>query len=407
MKDRKFTLAVIIGIVSLCLIGALLATALTISPFLISRVVSRSQGTTEILPVSDVQEVATMTLSPGSEQPEPILEQGSAPALIGAPDISLTEFYNQVAPGVVSIQVVSLVQGQVIGQGAGSGFILDDEGHILTNNHVVADATLVSVIYSNGIEARAQIVGTDEYSDLAVLKVDQLIDEAHPIPVGDSDGVNVGEWVVAIGNPFGQQSSMTLGIVSATGRTISTGVTGFSIPQAIQTDAAINPGNSGGPLLNLNGEVIGVNAQIATDTGANSGVGFAIPSNIVRKVAPVLISEGAYQWPWLGVQGASVSLLLQQANGLEMQQGGYIDVIVPGGPAETAGMRGSSGTKTIDGLTVPVGGDVVIAVNGNPVYSFDDLLVKIAFSVPGETVQLTIIRDGKEISIDATLAARP
>ncbi len=408
MKEKKFGLILILGAIGLCLVVAVAALTLTFAPILFSRAVSQDEGNFEMLPASEAQEIEpTLTLPSQSEQVESSREQEVAVALIGAPDVSLTELYNQVAPGVVSIQVISMLQGQVVGQGAGSGFILDEEGHIITNNHVVADATLVSVIYFNGIEARAEIVGTDEDSDLAVIKVEELIAGAHPIPVGDSDRVNVGEWVVAIGNPFGQQSSMTLGIVSAVGRTIPTGVTPFSIPQAIQTDAAINPGNSGGPLLNLKGEVIGVNAQIASGSGANSGVGFAIPSNTVRRVAPVLISEGAYQWPWLGVQGTAVSLLLQQANGLEIQQGGYIDVVISDGPAEMAGMRGSTGTKTIDGLPVPVGGDVVIAVDGNPVFSFNDLLVKIAFSNPGETVELTVIRDGEQISIEATLAARP
>lgn len=408
MNNRKITLVLIFGLLGLCLAVAAVGVAMKFGPLLLSSVISRGEGIQGTVVVAEEQVIVpTATPSQRVEQGEPDHGQGATSALIGASDLSLTDFYNQIAPGVVSIRVVSLLQGQVVGQGAGSGFIIDDEGHIITNNHVVDNATLVSVIYFDGIEARAEIIGTDEYSDLAVIKVEELIEEAHPIALGDSEGVNVGEWVVAIGNPFGQQSSMTLGIVSAVGRTIPTGVTAFSIPQAIQTDAAINPGNSGGPLLNLKGEVIGVNAQIASGSGANSGVGFAIPSNIVRRVAPVLISEGAYQWPWLGVQGTSVSLLLQQANGLETQQGGYIDAIVPNGPAAKAGLRGSSGTKAIDGLPVPVGGDVVIAVNGSPVYSFNDLLVKIAFGAPGDSVELIVIRDGEQISIEATLVARP
>src|SRR5690606_9896833 len=208
----------------------------------------------------------------------------------------LPDLYDQLNPGVVSIQtfVEGSFGGQGQGLGAGSGFILDEAGHIVTNNHVVAGAAQITVKYFNDLEVEATVVGTDQDSDLAVLRVEQLPADVHPLPLADSDSVRTGEWVIAMGNPFGFESSMTIGIVSAVGRSIPSGVTPFSIPEAIQTDAAINPGNSGGPLLNLNGEVIGVNAQIRTDPGvrANSGVGFAIPSNVVRLVAPVLIEEG-------------------------------------------------------------------------------------------------------------------
>jgi S1-C subfamily serine protease len=233
-----------------------------------------------------------------------------------------------------------------------------------------------------------------------------LPDNVFPLTVGDSDGVDVGQWVVAIGNPFGLQNSMTVGIVSAVGRMLPT-ETSFSIPQAIQTDAAINPGNSGGPLLNLQGEIIGVNAQIAASgTGANSGVGFAIPSNIVHLVTPVLIERGAYQWPWLGVEGTDVSLSIASANDLDSQKGAYINGIVEGGPAEGAGMRGSSGTKQIEGIAAPVGGDVVIEADGKPINFFSDLLVAVAFKNPGDTIELTVIRDGARQQIQVELASR-
>jgi S1-C subfamily serine protease len=320
--------------------------------------------------------------------------------------VSLEDLYDQVASGVVSIQVV-VQQGGSVGSGSGSGFVLDQEGHILTNNHVVNGATLVSVIYFDGIEARATIVGTDADSDLAVIKVEELPENIQPLPIGDSDLVDVGEWVIAIGNPFGQQSSMTLGIVSAVGRTIPTGVTPFSIPQVIQTDAAINPGNSGGPLLNLNGEVVGVNAQIAASgTGVNSGVGFSIPSNIVRTVAPQLISAGEYQWPWLGVEGMDVTLLIKEANGLESQWGAYINGVVNGGPANAAGLRGTSGAESIDGIQVPVGGDVVVEADGVSIRSFSDLLVTVAFKNPGDSIELTVIRNGVREKVEVQLAPR-
>ncbi len=253
------------------------------------------------------------------------------------------------------------------------------------------------------------MVGTDPDSDLAVIKVASMPDGVHSLEMADSDQVQAGQMVIAIGNPFGLQSSMTMGIVSAVGRTLPTGVTQFSIPQAIQTDAAINPGNSGGPLMNLAGQVIGVNAQIATGgtTTANAGVGFAIPVNVVRRVAPELINTGSYTWPWLGVSGTSVDLGLQQANDLPTQDGAYIAQAVSGGPAEKAGLRGSTGVRQVNGINEEVGGDVILAIDGKSVVDFSDLLLTVAFHNPGDTVTLTILRDGKQMTVDVTLAPRP
>jgi 2-alkenal reductase len=222
--------------------------------------------------------------------------------------------------------------------------------------------------------------------------------------------VDEGQWALAIGNPFSFGGSMTLGIVSAVGRAIPSGFTPFSIPQVIQTDAAINPGNSGGPLLNLNGEVIGVNAQIRTSNGvrANSGVGFAIPSNVVRLVAPVLIEEGRYEWPYLGVRSSpALSRLARQiANNLPEQEGAFIDEVTPGDPAAEAGLEGATTEETVFGQPVPVGGDIVIAYNGQQVSDFADLLTMVAFSQPGETVTLTVIRDAETLEIPVTLGTR-
>jgi S1-C subfamily serine protease len=315
--------------------------------------------------------------------------------------------FNQLNPGVVNIQTFVNEAGQQ-GAGAGSGFVLDNQGHIVTNNHVVEGATLVIVIFANGLEANAEIIGLDDDSDLAIVRVAELPDGVHPLPLADSNQVQVGDWAIAIGNPFGLGSSMTLGIISAIGRSIPSGVTQFSIPQAIQTDAAINPGNSGGPLLNLAGEVIGVNAQIRTaGTNANSGVGFAIPANVVRHVVPTLIAEGAYQWPWLGIEGSSVNLTLMEANNLPSQHGAYIAGVVEGGPAADAGLRGSRGTTEVAGLPVPTGGDVVTAVDGQAVATFNDLLAEVAFKLPGEEAVLTILRDGEEEQVTVTLEPRP
>jgi 2-alkenal reductase len=316
--------------------------------------------------------------------------------------------YGQLSPGVVNIEVLiqSATEGE--GVGAGSGFILDNQGHIVTNNHVVAGATLVLVNFATGLQAEAQVLGTDDDSDLAVVQVSELPTGTFPLPLADSSQVQVGDWAIAIGNPFGLGGSMTLGIVSAIGRSIPSGATQYNIPEAIQTDAAINPGNSGGPLFNLAGQVIGVNAQILTGGAeANTGVGFAIPSNVVKLVAPALIQDGAYQWPWLGISGSSINLVIAEANKLPSQQGAYITTVVPDSPAAQAGLQGSSDETTVRGLTVPVGGDVVVEADGNPVANFTALLDYIAFHQPGDTIVFTVLRNGERQQVSVTLAARP
>lgn len=346
--------------------------------------------------------VPTLTLPPEKREPRPTSEERTH-----ADSESLVALYQQLAPGVVNIRVY-VRRGLTSGQGAGSGFILDNEGHIITNNHVVADAERITVIFYNGIETKAEIVGADGDSDLAVIQVETLAQGTHPLPLADSTQVKPGETVVAIGNPFGLGGSMTAGIVSAVGRTIPSGITSFAIPQAIQTDAAVNPGNSGGPLVNLDGQIIGVNAQIATGgTQVSAGVGFAIPSNVVRRVAPALIQRGSHQWPWLGVEGTSVDLAIMQANDLETQQGAYISEITPDSPADKAGLQGSSGSREIDGIRVPVGGDVVIMADGQPVRNFNDLLAHIMFKALGDKVTLTILRNGQRQQLTAELAPRP
>ena len=316
----------------------------------------------------------------------------SAASALGLSSDLLANLYQALNPGVVSIQVLAQgPQGQV-GAGTGSGFVIDDEGRIVTNNHVVAGAREVIVVFYNGIQREAEVIGLDDDSDLAVLQVDDLPEGVRPLPLADSDDVRVGELVVAIGNPFGLGTSMTTGIVSAIGRAIDSGATPFRIPQAIQTDAAINPGNSGGPLLNLAGEVIGVNAQIRSATRSNSGVGFAIPSNVVRLIAPSLIEEGRYRWPYLGVGGDDVSLQIAALENLDSQSGAFIASIEPRGPADAAGLRG---------------GDVVLAANGEPINNFNELLEIIAFSQPGDLLDLTILRNGREREVGVELGARP
>lgn len=400
--DRRVIIGAGIGCVVLLLL-AVVAVILLIAPFQLVRTTETTfpdDGAVELVvtpqPVEAVEDGDARPINQGGNQlqlPE---------------DASLTELYEAVNPGVVNIQ--AFVGGEFGGQGAGSGFILDEAGHIVTNNHVVAQAETVTVIFYNGLEENAEIVGTDDDSDLAVLRVENLPEGTYPLPLGDSDQVEAGDWVIAIGNPFSLGGSITLGIISAVGRSIPSGVTPFAIPQAIQTDAAINPGNSGGPLLNLDGQVVGVNAQIRTTSAvpANSGVGFAIPVNVVHRVAPALIVEGSYQWPWLGVnRPASVNLLLVEANDLETQQGVYIHQVVPGGPADEAGLQGSTGTTAVNGLDIPTGGDVILEVNGAPLANLDQLLEEIAFSNPGDALTLTVLRNGEQEQLTVTLDARP
>jgi S1-C subfamily serine protease len=321
----------------------------------------------------------------------------------------LVNLYSRVDPAVVNITDYAKQSGEMAPFGQGSGFVYDSAGHIVTNAHVVEGTEQLDVTFSDGTILPAKIVGEDLHSDLAVIKVDRLPEGVGPLPLGDINNLAVGQTVVAIGNPFGLEGTLTRGIISALGRKIPA-LTLFSIPQVIQTDAAINPGNSGGPLLNLQGEVIGVNAQIASNSTnqANSGVGFAIPVSILKLVVPELINKGTYEWAWLGVRGGDLSPTMAQANNTPIDRGAYISEVVSGGPADKAGMRGSSGTKTIEGRSLPVGGDVIVSIDGQIVRSFDDILLYIAMQTkPGQTVTLSIYRDGKLLDLQVILEARP
>ena len=367
-------------------------------------------------PILLVIAVLAATTIACAQLPSLVAPQPTATAVTAPPTVvqvvvteeeqTLIELYQRTIPGVVSIQALRRDDQDQISGGSGSGFVFDSFGHIATNAHVVRDAEFIDVVHSDGTISPARLIGLDDDSDLAVVKTDMPTGEWVPLPLGDSDVVVPGQQVVAIGNPFGRQSSITSGIVSAMGRTIAS-LTPFSIPQAIQTDAAINPGNSGGPLLNLQGEVIGVNAQIASAVRANAGVGFAIPVNIVARVVPVLIAEGEFAWPWLGVEGSSLTPRVAQGNELDASQGAYIAGVVPDSPAADAGLRGVSGETEVDGLPVPIGGDVVVAVDGDAVHNMDDLILFVSQREIGEQVTLTVLRDGGETEIAVTLTARP
>jgi S1-C subfamily serine protease len=325
----------------------------------------------------------------------------------------LAALYERVDPGVVAIQTLGADGG-----GLGSGFVYDTKGHIITNYHVVEGATNLEVDFPSGFKVRGKVVGKDLDSDLAVVQVDAPAEQLHPVPMGDSDKIKVGQTVVAIGNPFGLNGTMTVGIVSAKGRTLeSLRQTGngdfFTAGDLIQTDASINPGNSGGPLLNLNGEVIGINRAIRT-TGTdasgdpiNSGIGFAVSINIIKRVAPVLIDKGSYDYPYLGVTARpNISLLEQEQLGLAQSTGAYITQIVSGGPADKAGLVGGSKPTDIPGLEA--GGDLVVAVDGRPILVFGDLLSYLMVNkAPGDSITLTILRDKNQKEVTLTLGKRP
>ena len=328
--------------------------------------------------------------------------------LVADEDQVLVDLYSRLNPSVVNITVYLTQNGELDSFAQASGFVYDDQGHVVTNAHVVHGADAVEVTFSDGLIREAAVVGEDLHSDLAVIQV-ELPAGVTAIPLGTMDELAVGQTVVAIGNPFGFEGTLTRGIISALGRTIPA-LTIFSIPQAIQTDAAINPGNSGGPLLNIKGEVVGVNAQIET-TGtseSNLGVGFAIPVSIIRRVTPALIETGHYDWPWLGVSGFTVDPALVKAMSLPVEQGAYVSSLTDGGPALAAGLQGTTETITQDGRSVEVGGDVITAIDGQPVKTFDDILVYLSIETsPGQEVTLTILRDGQYQDVNLTLGTRP
>jgi serine protease Do len=305
-------------------------------------------------------------------------------------------------------------QGQGVAEALGSGFVYDAQGDIVTNNHVVAGATKITVTFADGVEAAATVVGASPDADLAVIKVQGAANELHPLTLGASDALKVGEGVVAIGNPFGQAGSMSTGIVSGLGRLLADGGTSagggnYSIPDIVQTDAAINPGNSGGPLLDLSGHVIGVNTAIDSSSGSNSGVGYAIPADIVAQVAPALISKGKYQAPYLGISGVTLGSDLATANKLDANTRGVLVAdVATGGPAEKAGLKGSTQSTTVDGLPTAIGGDVIVSIDGQAVKQFDDLLSYLfRHTAVGQQITLGVLRGGQTTNVTITLGARP
>jgi S1-C subfamily serine protease len=310
-----------------------------------------------------------------------------------------TNLYNQVSPSVVAIYVTFTDDNNQIGSAFGSGFVLDTVGHIVTNTHVVENAEEIEVNFFDGTRVRGEIAGTDPDSDLAVLQVDLSPDRLFPVTLGNSDNLLIGQMTVAIGSPFGQRWTMTTGIISALDRRISGLTEGYSVGGVIQTDAAINPGNSGGPLFDLQGTVIGVNSQIITDS---FGIGFAIPSNLVGRVARELIENGSVNYSYLGIRGGEVTDLtldaMDQFNLPNNLRGVFVNTVDPNGPAAQAGIRASNNDTL----------EIITAINGSPIGGFSELVAYLAMNTrPGDVVNLTVLRDGAEVVIPVTLGARP
>jgi len=321
--------------------------------------------------------------------------------------LTLVELFEKSEEGVVKIQVVrNNVQGDT--GSVGSGFVYDNLGHIITNAHVVDGASKATVTFLDGSQYDAEIIGIDKFTDIAVIKVNEKPRLLHPLQIGDSSQLHVGEQVAAIGNPFGLSGSMTSGIVSQMGRLLPSQDSGFSIPDVIQTDAAINPGNSGGPLLNLRGEVIGINTAIQSISGGNTGVGFAIPSNTAIKIVPSLIEDGEYHHPWIGISGRDIDPDLARVLELKDAKGFLIITVVDGSPADKAGLKGMTATQVIGGKEYPADGDIIISVDDKEVRKISDILIHLQREKSvGDTMVLGVVRDGEFMHKFLTLVERP
>jgi len=341
---------------------------------------------------------------PSEPQQSELVQKFTADEIVAAFESVISGLFADSLDSIVEITVSTAAGG-----GSGSGFVWDYQNHIVTNQHVISNAQSVEVSFSDGRSYRATVIGEDADADVAVLEVD-TDDKLKPIKLGDSDTAVPGQIAIAIGNPFGEEFTLTQGIVSAVGRNIRSGNQGFTTPDVIQTDAAVNPGNSGGPLLNRHGEVIGINAQIRSDSRQNSGVGFAVPINIAKLVVPDLIESGEFVYAWLGVSGHDVSRTL--ALGLDLPdgtQGAYISQVISGGPAEDARLNDANRTIMVDGQPIDVGGDTVIGIDGTPIRSMADLISYLTSNTrPGDTVTLEVLEEGGDrVEKDVKLGVRP
>ena len=318
-------------------------------------------------------------------------------------EFSLAEIFGMAEESVVQVNVLRGNDG-----GIGSGFVYSNEGYIITNQHVVQDSTKVTVTFLDGESYIGDVIGKDRDLDIAVVKVNASNSTyLQPLIIGDSSKLTVGEKIVAIGNPFGLSGSMTSGIVSQMGRLLPQD-TGYSIPNVIQTDAAINPGNSGGPLFNMKGEVVGINTAIQSTTGEFTGVGFAVPSNTVKKVVPVLIKDGEFKHPWMGISGTDVDPELAEMRDLKSSKGFVVISVIEGSPAEKAGMKGVTQTREKDGREFPVDGDIIVAIDGKTVRKISDILIHLQREKTiGDEMILTVLRTGVSFDLTMILEERP
>ncbi len=395
MKKRNVVLSVLVVLVLIAGAVALLRTSPTS--------VTAQTGTATATPTASATQTASSSLLTDGT----VIEQVQS---------IYRSIYDNVNPSVVNIQVLGTYNyGFYVGavSAQGSGFVWDTQGHIVTNNHVVKNAYNITVTFSDGTTTTAEVVGTDIQSDLAVIKVDPSGLTLHPVSLGDSQTVKVGDLVIAIGNPYGLAGSMTQGIVSALSRSLTVDSSNpfssstYTIPDIIQTDAAVNPGNSGGVLVNTSGKVIGVTSAIQSTTNANAGIAFAIPSHIVERIVPVLIKDGRYKHPSLGLSGITLTANYATEMGLDANTHGVlITSITPGGAADLAGLKETTQQYTRYNRGVIIFGDVITAIDGNPVRTYEDLVSYIFNKTEvGQKVELTILRDGKEMTITATLQA--
>ena len=404
----------------------------------VALIASACSSTFAALPAStaieEVSELAEVSLQDENQVADQPAQAPVEPGLLAAYENTLADIYERVNPSVVNIRVIGgglpisvdpshpQVPGmpelpetqQPPNRSLGSGFVWDKEGHIITNNHVIAGAEEIEVTFADESVLNAEVIGTDPDSDLGVIKVDMPEADLKPIRLADPGSTRVGQLAIAIGNPFGLEGTMTVGIVSALGRSIpaSDGFSAgpvYSIPDVIQTDAPINPGNSGGVLLNASGEMIGVTAAIESPVRANAGIGFVIPTSIVERVVPDLIEKGSYDHPYLGITGISLFPDLADAMGLDRDlRGALVSEVVPDGPADQAGLRGSDSDTSVDGITMGIGGDVIVAIDGNPVQDMDDLIAYLSANTKvDQEVSLLVLRDGDEVELEVTLQARP
>ena len=334
------------------------------------------------------------SISEEVDQPQRVVYVNSS-----ASNAELTSIFEEVDQSVVSVTALGTENAE------GSGFVYSRKGYIVTNEHVIEGARRVQVTFTDGVTRTADVVGMDQNTDLAVLKVDRT--GLTPLELGNLSNVEVGQRAIAIGNPFGLRGTMTAGIISQKGRMLPTG-TGFSIPNVLQTDAAINPGNSGGPLLNTEGEVVGVNTAIETRTGTFSGIGFAIPVNVVRNVVPEMIDQNSdFEYPWIGVSGFDVTPAIANAMNLSKASGFLVVDVVNGSPAEEAGIRRGNTTVEINGRQTIVGGDVITAIDGRKMTSIGDILLYLQQEPEvGDTVNMTVLREGEKVYVPLTLGSR-